>query len=545
MTLDGDLRSSCADVQDYSFKVRINLFTSSTALRWPAAGPRKGLINNILSKKQGEKFSTSVENFGYINFINFLLIWLYTKYMDNQINRIPPQNTEAEAGVLGSILLDKDAIIKVGDVLHSDDFYDEKNKLIYLAMLELFEKSSSIDILTVSNILDIHGKLDIVGGSGYLAGLVNSVPSAAHVIHYASIVKKKGTLRRLINVASEITNLSFNEDGDIENILDKAEQKLFSVSQKYLKQNFVPLTDILHETFDRLDYLHKNKGMLRGIPTGYIDLDKRLGGLQKSDLIILAARPSMGKTSLALDFARNVAVNNKIGVGIFSLEMSKDQLVDRLLASESNVNLWKLRTGQLTDEGEGSDFQRIGEAMGRLAEAPIFIDDTAGASVMEIRTKARRLQTDNDIGLIVIDYLQLMQGSNSENRVQEVSEISRSLKGLARELNIPVIALSQLNRAVENRPDKRPLLADLRESGSIEQDADVVMFISRADMYKSNESEKTNIAEIIISKHRNGPTGSIELFFDSEKTSFRNLDKSFSQSIPSASALYQQEDIEN
>ena len=259
--------------------------------------------------------------------------------MDKSIlNRLPPQNIEAEAGVLGSILLDKDAIIKVGDILHSDDFYDEKNRAIFLAMLELFEKNSSIDFLTVSNVLDIEGKLDFVGGSAYLAGLVNSVPSAAHVVHYASIVKRKGTLRRLISVAGEITNLSYGEEGDIETILDSAEQKLFAVSQKYLKQNFVPLTDILHETFERLDYLHKNRGTLRGIPTGYIDLDKKLGGLQKSDLIILAARPSMGKTSLALDFARNVAVNHKIGVGLFSLEMSKDQLVDRLLSSESNVN---------------------------------------------------------------------------------------------------------------------------------------------------------------------------------------------------------------
>jgi replicative DNA helicase len=467
--------------------------------------------------------------------------------MDNSIlNRLPPQNIEAEAGVLGSILLDKDAIIKVGDILHSDDFYDEKNKAIFLAMLELFEKNSSIDFLTVSNVLDNSGKLDFVGGSAYLAGLVNSVPSAAHVIHYASIVKRKGTLRRLITVAGEITNLSYGEDGDIESILDRAEQKLFAVSQKYLKQNFVPLTDILHETFERLEHLHKNKGMLRGIPTGYIDLDKKLGGLQKSDLVILAARPSMGKTSLALDFARNVAVNHKIGVGLFSLEMSKDQLVDRLLSSESNVNLWKLRTGQLSDDGDNSDFQRIGEAMGRLAEAPIFVDDTAGASVMEIRTKARRLQTDNNIGLIIIDYLQLMQGSasSSENRVQEVSEISRSLKSLARELNVPVLALSQLNRAVENRPDKKPMLADLRESGSIEQDADVVMFISRQDMYKTNDADKTNIAEITIAKHRNGPTGSVELFFDAEKTSFRNLDRSFSQTLPPASALYQA-DIEN
>ncbi|MEK7651613.1 MAG: replicative DNA helicase [Patescibacteria group bacterium] len=454
-----------------------------------------------------------------------------------QIDRLPPQNLEAEASVLGSLMIDKDAVVKIADILHSDDFYDERNKAIYLVMLELYEKSISIDILTVSNLLDEQKKLDFVGGSSYLATLVNSVPSAAHITHYASIVRRKGTLRRLIHASNEITNMGFKEDGDIENILDSAEQKLFGVSQKFLKQNFIPITQVLHETFDRLDDLHKNKGKLRGIATGYIDLDNLLGGLQKSDLVILAARPSMGKTSLALDIARNVAVNSKMGVGLFSLEMSKDQLVDRLLSSEADVNLWKLRTGHLSDEGPNNDFARIGEAMGRLSEAPIYIDDAAGSTIMEIRTKARRLQAEQELGLIVIDYLQLMQGHNSENRVQEVSEISRALKGLARELNIPVLALSQLNRAVENRPDKKPLLADLRESGSIEQDADVVMFIYREDMYKGKESQHPNIAEIHIAKHRNGPTGKIELFFDSEKTSFRNLDKNFSQSIPSPAEI--------
>lgn len=458
------------------------------------------------------------------------------------IDRLPPQNLEAEGCVLGSILLDKDAIIKVADILHSEDFYDEKNKIVYLAMLELYEKNNPIDILTVSEILDSQKKLDFIGGSSYLATLVNSVPSAAHVMHYASIVRRKGTLRRLIHAASEITSLGYKEESDIESILDTAEQKLFGVSQKFLKQNFIPLTDVLHETFDRLDTLHKNKGALRGVSTGYIDLDHKLGGMQKSDLIILAARPSMGKTSLALDIARNVAVNNKMAVGIFSLEMSKDQLVDRLLSSESDVNLFKLRTGNLSDEGEGNDFQKIGEAMGRLSEAPIYIDDTAGASIMEIRTKARRLQTEHDLGLIVIDYLQLMQGSNTENRVQEVSEISRSLKSMARELNVPVLALSQLNRAVESRPDKKPLLADLRESGSIEQDADVVIFIYRDEMY-NKESQRPNIAELHIAKHRNGPTGHVELFFDSEKTSFRNLDKTFSQNLPSPAEMMAPGDI--
>lgn len=448
------------------------------------------------------------------------------------MDRLPPQNLEAESSVLGALMIDKDAIIKIADVLHSEDFYDEKNKTIFLAMLELYEKSQSIDILTVSNLLDEQKKLEFVGGSSYLASLVNSVPTAAHVAHYASIVRRKGTLRRLISAANDIVGLGYKEEDDIETVLDQAEQKLFGVSQKFMKQNFIPLTQVLHETFDRLDDLHKNKGQLRGIPTGYVDLDKTLGGLQKSDLVILAARPSMGKTSLALDIARHVAVNRKIGVGIFSLEMSKDQLVDRLLSSESEVNLWKLRTGNLSEDGPNNDFQRIGEAMGRLSEAPIYIDDTAGANIMEIRTKARRLQAEHDLGLIVLDYLQLMQGHSTENRVQEVSEISRALKQIARELNVPVLALSQLNRAVENRPDKHPLLADLRESGSIEQDADVVMFIYRDEMYKGKESEKPNVAEILISKHRNGPTGKVELFFDAEKTSFRNLDKTFSQSLP-------------
>jgi replicative DNA helicase len=366
-------------------------------------------------------------------------------------------------------------------------------------------------------------QLDVVGGSSYLSSLVSAVPSASNVVHYASIVRKKGTLRRLISSANEISSLAFKEEEDIENILDKAEQKLFSVSQKHLKENFVPINAVLTATFERIDELHRDQGKLRGLATGFIDLDQKLGGLQKSDLVILAARPSMGKTSLALDMIRHVGVNLKTPVGIFSLEMSKDQLVDRLLSAQSEVNLWKIRTGHLNDE----DFEKIGEAMGVLSEAPIYIDDAAGSNIMEVRTKARRLQTEHGVGLIVVDYLQLMSGRNTDNRVQEVSEISRSLKILARELDVPVVALSQLSRLVENRPDKVPQLSDLRESGSIEQDADVVMFIYREDMYKGKESKRPNVAEIHIKKHRNGPTGQIDLFFDAEKTSFRNLDKTF------------------
>ncbi|HMQ02188.1 MAG TPA: replicative DNA helicase [Candidatus Doudnabacteria bacterium] len=446
--------------------------------------------------------------------------------MANPIDRLPPQNLEAETALLGCLMLDKDAVIKVADQIVADDFYDSRHRLIFQAILGLYERSAPIDVLTISNLLEERNEIDRVGGAAYLASLVNSVPSSAHANHYASIVRKKGTLRRLIHSASEITNLAFSEEGDIDDILDNAEQKLFDISQQHLKQNFVPISSVLHESFERIDELHRSRGKLRGLPTGFVDLDKKLGGLQKSDLVILAARPSMGKTSLALDILRYVAVHTKTPVGIFSLEMSKDQLVDRLLSSESNVDLWKIRTGNLGDD----DFVALGDAMGALSEAPIFIDDAAGGNIMEIRTKARRLQMENKLGLIIVDYLQLMAGRSQENRVQEVSEISRSLKILARELNVPVLALSQLSRGVENRPDKVPQLADLRESGSIEQDADVVMFIYREDMYKGKDSSRPNIAEIHIKKHRNGPTGQVDLYFDAQRTSFRNLDKSFDTS---------------
>jgi replicative DNA helicase len=456
------------------------------------------------------------------------------------LDRVPPQNVEAETALLGCLMLDKDAIVKVADTLIAEDFYEYRHRLVYEAVLELFEHNTSIDVLTVANAIEEKKLMDKVGGSSYLTQLVNTVPSASHVTYYASIVRKKGTLRRLIQSASEITNLAFNEEGEIEDILDSAEQKLFGISQKHLKQNFVPISTVLHDTFERIDELHRERGKLRGLPTGFVDLDKKLGGLQKSDLVILAARPSMGKTSLALDILRYVAVYTKTPAGIFSLEMSKDQLVDRLLAAQSDVDFWKIRTGQLNDD----DFEKLGEAMGTLSEAPIFIDDAAGGNIMEIRTKARRLQAEHNLGLIIVDYLQLMAGRNQENRVQEVSEISRSLKILARELNVPVLALSQLSRGVENRPDKVPQLADLRESGSIEQDADVVMFIYREDMYKGKESNRPNIAEIHIKKHRNGPTGQLDLFFDAEKTSFKNLDKSFDTSPQTVMQSINTEEIE-
>lgn len=440
--------------------------------------------------------------------------------------RTPPQNLEAEASVLGAIMLDKDALVKIADVVLPEDFYDPRHQMIFENILELYSKNVSIDILTVTNILEEKKLLEKCGGSSYLTQLVNAVPSASNVVHYAFIVRKKGSLRRLIQTSGDIINLAYKEENDIEAVLDEAEQKLFSVSQKHLRQNFVPITSVLHSTFERIDELHREKGKLRGLSTGYMDLDNLLGGLQKSDLVVLASRPSMGKTSLALDILRHAAVYGKTPVGIFSLEMSRDQLVDRLLSAQSDVNLWKIRTGHLNDE----DFELIGQAMGELSEAPIFIDDAAGSNIMEVRTKARRLQAEHNVGLIVVDYLQLMEGRSQENRVQEVSEISRALKLLARELNIPVLALSQLSRNVENRPDKIPQLADLRESGSIEQDADVVMFIYREDMYKGKESRRPNIAEIYIRKHRNGPTGQLDLYFDQDKTSFKNLDKTFDTS---------------
>lgn len=455
----------------------------------------------------------------------------------SQIERIPPQNIEAEQSLLGSLLIDKDAIIRIGDTLQRDDFYKESHQKIYEAITHLFARHEPIDILSVGNRLEEQGILDKVGGRSYLVELSNAVPTSTHAHHYANIIQKKATLRRLINSASEITAMGFEEADDVEATLDKAEQSLFSVSQKYLKNAFTSIRNVLSDAFERIDELHKERGKLRGISTGYKDLDNLLGGLQKSDLVILAARPSVGKTSFALDIARNAATKTKLPVGLFSLEMSKEQLTDRLICAEANVDLWKLRTGRLSDRDD--DFPRIGQALGTLSEAPIFIDDTPGANIMEIRTKARRLQTEHGLGLIVIDYLQLMEGrtGNSDNRVQEMSEISRALKGIARELNVPVLALSQLNRAVEMNKPAIPRLAHLRESGSIEQDADVVMFIYRkaADRNYNLEDlspEEKRLAEIHIGKHRNGPTGMVKLLFDAKRASFRNLEQRRSAAPP-------------
>lgn len=444
------------------------------------------------------------------------------------MSKIPPQNLEAEASILGALLLDKENLIKISDVLKPSDFYKESHALIYESILDLFEQHEPIDILSLGNRLSDKKQLDSIGGKAYLAELTASVPNSSHVESYANIIRKKATLRKLERAAAEISEFSFSESEDVSMLLDKAEQKLFAISQDSLKKNFTPIKNILTDTFNRIDELHKSGGnAIRGVPSGLHSVDKLLSGFQKSDLIILAARPSLGKTTLALDIIRNVAIKAKTPVGIFSLEMSKEQLVDRLLAAEAGVDLWRMRTGKLSDKEDDDDFPRIGRAMGILSDAPIFIDDSPSANVMEIRTKARRLKMEHNLGFLVIDYLQLMDGrGKSENRVQEISEISRAIKQIARELDIPVLALSQLSRAVESRSPAIPKLADLRESGSIEQDADIVMFIYRRAKDKSRDcpDEEKHIAEIHIDKHRNGPTGIAHLFFDENKVSFRNLD---------------------
>ena len=442
--------------------------------------------------------------------------------------RVPPHNLEAETSILGSLMLDKDAVIKVADVLKVGDFYKDDHNLIYETMLALYEDREPIDVLSLANKLEEKGQLERIGGSSYLASLVNSVPSASNVAHYAKVVQKKVLLRRLIAAAGEIVEMGYDESEDVQKLLDEAEQKVFAVSQKYIKQDFVPIKSILEIAFNRIDELHKSDHAFRGVQTFFPDLDNLLAGLQKSDLLIIAARPSIGKTTLALDIARQVGIHGKVPVGIFSLEMGSDQLVDRMIAAQAGIDLWKLRTGKLSSEGPNNDFERISDAMGVLSEAPIFIDDSGSLNILEMRTMARRLQAEHNLGLIVVDYLQLMEGrgsrNSSDNRVQEISEISRGLKQLARELNIPVVALSQLSRAVESRPDQVPKLSDLRESGSIEQDADVVMFLYREDRVKPDTPNK-NIADIIVAKHRNGPVGKIQLYFDENSTTFKSLEK--------------------
>lgn len=436
---------------------------------------------------------------------------------------VPPQNVDAEASVLGAILIDSDAIVKIADLLLPEDFYDEKHARIFEAAVTLYERHNPVDVLTLSDTLNANGLLEMVGGASYLTELTNFVPTAAHAEQYASMIKDKAMRRRLIKASQDITAMGFDETHTLQELVEQAEARLFEVSQQKVKQDVTSIEDVLGTSFERLEELHRDKGKLRGVPSGFRDLDAMLAGFQPSDLIILAARPSMGKTALSLNLAHNVAVKAGLPVIFFSLEMSKEQLVDRMLSAESGVDSWKLRTGDLDD----SDFEKIGIAMGTLSEAPVYIDDTPGISVSDMRTKARREAHQHPLGLIIVDYLQLMSGgarfAGSDNRVQEISEISRGLKGIARELKVPIIALSQLSRSVENRNPQIPQLADLRESGSIEQDADVVAFIYREEYYNP-ETENKNITKILVKKHRNGAVGDVDLYFEKEKQRFRSLD---------------------
>lgn len=451
--------------------------------------------------------------------------------------KLPPQSIESEESTLGSLIIDNDAIVKVADILFPEDFYRPQHRIIYEAILDLYHKNAPIDVLSLSNRLKEKKLLGEIGGASFLTSLVNKTPTSAHVVHYAKIVHEKRVLRDLIAASYKIAELGWQESENINDVLDKAEQTIFSISQKSIAHDFVTLKKELVKAFERIDQLYKGGDKLRGVTTGFNDLDNYLAGLQKSDLIILGGRPSLGKTSFALDIARHVALKEKVPVGIFSLEMSKDQVVDRLISAESTVDLWKIRTGRLSTDEEINDFTLIQDALSRLAEAQIFIDDTPSPTVMQIRTMARRLQAEVDLGLIIVDYIQLISPSlTRESTVQQYSEISRSLKSLARELNIPVLALSQLSRAVEQRgPLCIPRLSDLRETGSLEQDADVVLFVYREDRYKE-DSEKKNIAEIRIAKHRNGPLGIVNLFFNEQLASFRNIEKEES--------IYDQEESE-
>ena len=436
--------------------------------------------------------------------------------------KIIPQNPEAEKSLLGAVLIDEEVLADIADKVSAKDFYDPRHELVFAAMLRLYEKHTPVDLLTLTEELRKSDDLKSVGGAAYLSELTNYVPSSAHATSYAEMVAAAAVRRRLIKAGATISELAFSDGEEIQEILSRAEADLYSVSEASEKSELVSIESILTESFDRMEELHRDKGKLRGVKTGFRDLDKLTAGLQKSDLIILAARPAMGKSTLAQNLAYNVATRENKAVLIFNLEMSNAQTVDRMLAEASGVDSWNIRTGNLSDD----DFSKISEAMGEMAEAPIFFDDTPGLSVLEMRTKARRQAHKTPLGLIVVDYLQLMSGSRfgGDNRVQEVSEISRGLKLLARELDVPVVALSQLSRTVETRPDKRPMLSDLRESGSIEQDADIVMFLYREDYYNP-DTERQHIAELILSKHRNGPTGKVELYFHRDRLKFTTLDK--------------------
>jgi len=436
------------------------------------------------------------------------------------IDRLPPQSIEAEQSVLGSILIDRDSIVEVAEFLRPDDFYRPANGTIFASMLELFERREPVDIVTVAEVLERNGNLDTIGGRTYLSGLSNQTPTAVHAVQYARIVERKAVLRNLIAAAGKIAQVGYQDPADVQEAIDRAEAELFAVSKDRVAAGFSHLRSLLHAAYDRLDYLHAHRGEISGVSTGFKDLDTLTTGFQKSDLIILAARPSVGKTSLALNIAEHAAVVEKRSVGVFSLEMSKEQLVLRLLSSVANINSQNLRSGFL----EEMDFARLAPAMNSLSEAPMYIDDTPNISTMELRTKARRLQAEAGLDLLVVDYLQLMQATTSSrdsNRVQEVSEISRGLKALARELNIPVVALSQLSRQPEMRESKEPRLSDLRESGAIEQDADLVLFLWRDKERAQEDSEADGeVINLHVAKHRNGPTGHLQLWFKKRQTRF-------------------------
>ena len=438
--------------------------------------------------------------------------------------RLPPQDIDAEKSVLGALMLEPNAIIKVADVLLSKDFYKPEHQTIFQVILELFEKSKPIDILSVTSRLKEKKQLKDVGGSSYLTELVNSVPTTAHINYYADLIKKKSIFRGLITASSEINEKAFVADQEADEFLDEVERKIFAISQESTTSHFSHIKEDLKDAYERIEKLHQGERKLRGVSTGFEELDNLLSGFQKSDLIVLGARPSFGKTALALDIVRNIATKENLPVGFFSLEMSREQIVDRLIAAEAQVALWKLRTGRLTDDIE---FEMIQEALDRLSKAPLFIDDTPSPNILEMRSMARRLQIEHGLSLLVIDYLQLIQPRTvSQNMVQQVTEISRGLKSLARELNTPILAVSQLSRAVEQREMKIPRLSDLRESGSIEQEADLVLFIYRKDRDRLDVPfEEQNMTEILISKHRNGPLGAVKLRFDLEKVSFRSIDK--------------------
>lgn len=432
------------------------------------------------------------------------------------VSKVPPHSDEAERSVLGSILMDRDAIVQVSEILLPEYFYAEKHGMIFDAMLTLYEERSPIDLVTLPQKLKEKKLLDKIGGVGYISSLVDGVPSSANVRHYGEIIQEYATRRKLIADASVLIEKSFDEGMEVKDLLDNAEQKVFSLSQSNLKQGFIPLRSVLSESFDRLDELSKKSGSLRGVATGFGDLDNCLAGMQDSNLLILAARPGMGKTAFSLNIVQYAAAVSKVPVGYFSLEMSKEELVDRMLVAQADIDAWRLKTGKLSQD----DFGKLSEAMGVLAEAPLYIDDTPGMSILEMRTKARRLKAEHDLGLVVVDYLQLVKGRTMDNRVQEVAEISQGLKNLARELKVPVLALSQLSRAIEHRGSgSAPQLADLRESGSIEQDADVVMFLYREDP-EDIESVKLNIA-----KHRNGALRTIDLRFRGDRVRFYGVDK--------------------